>query len=32
MSGLVIDINKKNAIIEDDNKDNYVLPIDSLNK
>lgn len=32
MSGLVIDINKKNAIIEDDNKDNYVLPIGSLNK
>ncbi len=32
MSGLVIDINKKNAIIEDDNKDNYVLPIESLNK
>ena len=32
ISGLVIDINKKNAIIEDDNKDNYVLPIDSLNK
>lgn len=32
MSGLVIDINKKNGIIEDDNKDNYVLPLESLNK
>lgn len=32
ISGNVIDINKNNAIIEDDNKDNYVIPIDSLNK
>lgn len=32
MSGLIIDINKNNGIIEDDNKDNYVLPLDSLNK
>lgn len=32
MSGLVIDLNKMNAIIEDDNNDNYVIPINSLNK